>query len=330
MKRLLLLPFLLSFLVLPAAAGLTAQSGGGHTVFGDLRVDDSKVQGIKPETFHLVLYNSNLQEIGRERVASGGRYRFLGLGNGEYEIAVQVGNEEIARIHVHVMELQNSDIRKDIELQWAANRAPGSLNHPQTVSADACSHTAANEESFKKASDHLKNKNLDAAISLLNQIVGSDPKDCVAWTELGTAYFRKGDLDSADKSYQRALQEQPSFLPALINLGKLRITRKNFEGAIAVLSLALKEQPLSADANLLVGEAYLQIKKGSKAVGYLNEAIRLDPIGKAEAHLRLAALYKGAGLKDKATIEYEQFLAKRPDYPDKEALQRYIKANKKP
>ena len=167
-------------------------------------------------------------------------------------------------------------------------------------------------------------------ISLLNQVVTADAKDCTAWTELGTAYFRKGNLDDAEKSYQRAIHEQPSFLPALINLGKLRLSRNNFDGAIEILSVAIREQPLSADANFLVGEAYLQIKKGSKAVGYLNEAIRLDPIGKAEAHLRLAALYKGAGLQQKAVIEYEQFLAKRPDCPEKEALQRYIKANKKP
>lgn len=329
MKRLLLLPILLSFAVLPPAAELKAQTGGGHTLFGDLKVDDSKVQGIKPETFQLVLYNTNLHEIGRETVSSGGRYRFLGLGDGEYDIAVLVGNDEIARIHVLVAGIQNTDIRKDIELQWV-NKTSGSLNNTQTVSADDCNHTLANEELFKKAANHLKNKNYDTAISLLNQIVIADPKDCAAWTELGTAYFRKGNLDDAEKSYQRALQERPSFLPALINLGKLRLARRNFEGAIEALSLALKEQPLSADTNFLVGEAYLQIKKGSKAVGYLNEAIRLDPIGKAEAHLRLAALYKGAGLKEKAAAEYEQFLAKRPDYPEKEALQQYVKANKKP
>jgi tetratricopeptide (TPR) repeat protein len=330
MNRSLLMFFLFVITAWLAVYDAPAQSGGGHTVFGDLKVDDSAVQGIKPETFHLVLYNSNLQEIARERVASGGRYRFLGLGNGEYEIAVQVGNEEIARIHVHVMELQNTDVRKDIELQWRTDRTPGTSSQPSTISADACNHTAANEERFKKAGDHLRNKNYDAAISLLNQIVNSDPKDCVAWTDLGTAYFRRGNLDDAEKSYQRALQERPIFVPALINLGKLRLARKNFEGAIDTLSLAIKEQPLSADANFLVGEAYLQIKKGSKAVGYLNEAIRLDPIGKAEAHLRLAALYKGAGLKEKAALEYEQFLAKRPDHPEKEALQQYIKANKKP
>jgi len=78
---------------------------------------------------------------------------------------------------------------------------------------------------------------------------------------------------------------------------------------------------------LFLGEAYLQIKKGSKAVGYLNEAARL---GRPEAHLRLAALYDAVGMKDKAAIEYEQFLEKKPDYPDKKKLQKYISDNKKP
>jgi Tfp pilus assembly protein PilF len=87
--------------------------------------------------------------------------------------------------------------------------------------------------------------------------------------------------------------------------------------------------PGSSDAQYLLGESYLQIKKGSKAVGYLNEAIRLDPIGKADAHLRLAALYNGAGMKDRAAAEYEQFLAKKPDYADKKKLEQYIKDNKK-
>lgn len=326
MKRRLLLACLL---IVAEVLTVGATQRGGHTVFGDLRVDDSKVEGIKPETFQLVLYDSRGQEIGRQMVTSKGRYRFLGLSNGEYDIAVQVEQQEFARIHLHLMELQNTEVRKDIELQWRPDRTAGSRNLPSTVSADGCNHTVANEQLFNKAGDHLKNNNYNAAISLLVQIVTADPKDCAAWTELGTAHFRKGSLEDAEKSYERALQERASFLPALINLGKLRLARKNFEGAIETLSLALKEQPLSAETNFLIGEAYLQIKKGSKAVGYLNEALRLDPIGRAEAHLRLAALYKGAGLKEKAGLEYEQFLSKRPDYPERQVLQEYIKANKK-
>ena len=49
----------------------------------------------------------------------------------------------------------------------------------------------------------------------------------------------------------------------------------------------------------------------------------------AQAHLRLAALYNAAGLKDKAAIEYEEFLKKKPDYPDRKKLEQYISQNKK-
>ena len=114
-----------------------------------------------------------------------------------------------------------------------------------------------------------------------------------------------------------------------MNLGKLRMAEKNYDAAIEIFSKAVSAQPGSADANHFLGEAYLQIKKGSKAVGYLNEAIRLDPKGKAEVHLRLAALYNGAGMKDKAVIEYEHFLAKKPDYPGKKKIEQYISENKK-
>jgi len=89
-------------------------------------------------------------------------------------------------------------------------------------------------------------------------------------------------------------------------------------------------QPTSAQANFFLGEAYLQNKKGSLAVGNLKEAIKLDPVGMADAHLRLAALYNAAGWKDKAAIEYEEFLKVVPDYQDRKKLEDYISANKKP
>jgi len=34
-------------------------------------------------------------------------------------------------------------------------------------------------------------------------------------------------------------------------------------------------------------------------------------------------------MKDKAAAEYEQFLAKKPDYPDRKKLEQYIAANRK-
>ena len=68
---------------------------------------------------------------------------------------------------------------------------------------------------------------------------------------------------------------------------------------------------------------------GEKLSSALASASRLDPIGMAEVHLRLALLYNGAGMKDKAAVEYEEFLRKRPDYADRKKLEKYIAENKR-
>src|SRR5207302_4834529 len=112
----------------------------------------------------------------------------------------------------------------------------------------------------------------------------------------------------SEQAYLRASEARPAYFRSFLNLGRVRLMENHFDDAVAALDQAVTLKPDSADANYYLGEAYLQIKKGSKAVGYLYEALRLDPTGKAEAHLRLAALYNGAGLKDKAAAEYEEFL----------------------
>jgi len=182
---------------------------------------------------------------------------------------------------------------------------------------------------FRKAGQARENKRYEQAITLLRQIVETNAADFPAWAELGTTYFILKNFDESEKAYTNALKTHSDYALALISLGRLRIARKNFAGAIETLSQAVKVQPSSAQANYFLGEAYLQVKLGSKAVPYLNEAIKLDPMGMADAHLLLAALYNAKALKVKAAAEYEAFLKKRPDSPDKKMLQEYIAANKK-
>jgi len=103
--------------------------------------------------------------------------------------------------------------------------------------------------------------------------------------------------------------------------------QKRYDEAVDKLTRAVELQPQSADANLFLGEAYLHLKKGSKAIPYLNEAGKL---GNIQAHLDLGWLYNAAGLKDKAVVEYQELLKKKPDYPDRKKLEQYISENKKP
>ena len=191
------------------------------------------------------------------------------------------------------------------------------------------SRSKANQKLLDKAIAAAESKNTQEAIKILRDLVASDSQDFVAWAELGSLYFGESKFADAEKAYDRALELKPDYMVALFNLGRLHLLNKAFDKAIAVLEIAAVADPTSADALHLLGESYLQAKQGSKAVPVLNEAIRLAPVEKAEIHLRLAALYNAAGLKDRAAAEYKLFLSKKPNYSEKDKLEKYIKDNQK-
>lgn len=309
------------------ASPALAQSGG-HILYGDMKVDESKASGITRLSYDLILYNLARQVVARQSVSSAGRYRFNNLPSGIYDLVVELENTEVARIRVELVSPSPTDQRQDINLEL---RAPeGASTKPASVSVeDYYTRTPVNQTLFEKAQVATDDKKYLEAVGLFNELLANDPKDFQAWTELGTVYLIEQKPAEAEKAYVSAIGIRPKFFLAQMNLGRLRMMQKNFEGAIEPLTAAVTVQPTSAEANYRLGESYLQIKKGSKAVGYLYEAIKLDPVGKAEAHLRLAILYNAAGMKDKAVVEYEEFLKKKPDHPDAKKFKDYIAANKK-
>ena len=302
--------------------------GGGHSLYGDVVVTGEQLVGGKPVKIDITLYSEFKNVIERNTVSPGGRYRFNNLPGGVYELSVEIEGQEITRDRVDVRSPLVVDIRHDLSFEWKANGP--STSGAGTVAADSYQRNAANAALLKKAGTALDAKQYDSAVDLLKQIVVSDPKDFQAWTQLANVPLLQNKLSDAESEYFRAIDLRADYFPALLNLGRTEIAQHRVEIAVDVLTKALKLRATSADANYLLGESYLQLKKGSLAVPLLNEALRLDPNGMAEAHLRLALLYNGAGMKDKAAAEYEAFLKKRPDYPDRKKLEEYISANKKP
>jgi len=316
----------LTFCSVVAAQLEAIRDRGPHTLYGDIKVEAEKGdETVKPLSLEVQLYIINGTLIARSTVTVPGRYRFMDLSNGEYDVVVMSENTEVARVRVRVQAVYKNDFRQDITLEA---RTDHRSNKAATVSAtDVYERTGPNKSLFEKSQKAVDEKKYDEALDLLGRIVAADAKDFQAWTELGTVQLLRNNFDEAEKNYRHAIEERPTFTLALLDLGRLLSMEKKFEAAIEPLTEAIKSSPTSADANFLLGEAYLQIKKGSKAVPYLTEAAKL---GKPDAHLRLAALYNGAGMKDKAAQEYEQFLKERPDYKDRKALEQYISENKKP
>jgi tetratricopeptide (TPR) repeat protein len=315
------------FAQFPDRRTILGGGGGAYIIFGDLIVDEGTSGGTKPLVFEVVLSNNDRTNASRQYVNAGGRYQFINVAAGQYEVVVLLDHEEVARTRVEILPGPAQErIRQDISLAWKAG--PASTKPASVSTADFYKRTDSNEKLFVKAKEATDQKRYDDSITVLLELVAADPHDFQAWAELGTVYLFKQKYDESENAYVKSVTERPTFFLGQMNLGRLRVVRKNYEGAIEPLTAAVDIQATSADANYYLGESYLQIKKGSKAVTYLNQAIKLDPVGKADAHLRLATLYNAVGMKDKAAIEYQEFLKKKPDYPDAKKLRDYIEANK--
>lgn len=249
------------FIVLGTLAEPTQAQGGRHILYGEVKVDDSKVKGIKPISYDLILYLGG-QIVRRQSVSSEGRYRFVDLSNGYYDLVVELENNEIARIRVEITSPRiNTDYRQDITLEW---KAPfNTPAKPASVSAaDFYKRSSANQKLFEKAQAATDKKRYEEALGLLNQLLANDANDFQAWTELGTINLVQQNLSEAEKAYLRATEIRPKFFLALMNLGKVRVAQKKHDEALVPLSLALEIQPTSANLNFLLGETYLSTKKG--------------------------------------------------------------------
>ncbi|MBX3245374.1 MAG: tetratricopeptide repeat protein [Acidobacteria bacterium] len=295
---------------------------GAAVIWGQVELKGLSPDEPRPMVFVSLMFNG--AQINRVSANDKGYYVFRERARDGASLLVTVGGLDVGSIVI----TSAGGERYDVSVDWNSIRT---TRPPGVVSVrDAyAGRSDENNKLFTRASDAAKAKKNGEAIKLFNELLASDPKDFVAWTEIGSVYFADSKYPDAETSYKKSLGLKSDFMPALMNLGKLYIASKNFAEAVPVLEKAAATEPTSADANHYLGEAYLSTRQGSKAVGVLNEAIRLDPDGKADVHLRLAALYNAANMKDRAALEYKALLEKKPNHADKAKLEKYIKENLK-
>lgn len=274
---------------------------------------------------YVVSTSNNAFVYGRQRVKNKGSFRIEAVSGQQASLVLEVAGREFARYPINLT--SGAIVRQDITLTWSQlNDGLKKLGILDLRNLPL--RTEKQQQLFEKAMDQKKAGKTKDATSTLSKLVKEVPSDYIANTELGNIIF-ESDAQGAKEAYERALAARPEFIPALINLGKLQLVMKANDESVATLSKAIVVDKSSDEAHYWLGIAYLSARKGSKAVEHLNEALRLDPVGKADAHLRLAALYNAVNRKDLAASEYKAFLSKVPNYKDRAILEDYIKTNSK-
>ena len=132
---------------------------GPHTLYGDIKVEaEPGSDSQTPLSLEVQLYIINGTLIGRTTVTVPGRYRFMDLSNGEYDVVVLSENKEVARVRVRVQAVYKNDFRQDIVLYAKTDRR---LTKAATVSAsDVYERTGANKSLFEKARKAVDERNM--------------------------------------------------------------------------------------------------------------------------------------------------------------------------
>lgn len=295
---------------------------GAPVIYGQVSVENIP-RGERRPTIFVTLSLSGIQ-VDRRPVNELGYFFFLQAPRPNQSLLFEMNGTEIGRAYIPIT--NGNRARQDVTVDWNSVRSL-SIGKTGTVSANAYPRSPEAEKSFEAAMAAVKENKNDVALKLFNELVQKDAKDYLSWTMIGQIHYADKKYGEAVPPFTKALELKPDFLLARVTWGRVALSQKEFDKAVEILTKAVEVDPNSADANHYLGEAYLQIKKGSLAVGYLNKAIELAPAQKADIHLRLAALYNGAGAKDRAAAEYKAFLEKNPTYAEKSKLEQYIKEN---
>jgi Tfp pilus assembly protein PilF len=272
-----------------------------------------------------ISYTNRSQSPSRVTVGRSGSYCFKVTGGSGGTLVIDVDGIEVARRDVSDF----GPAQKREDFQIAAPGANSPLSPPAVVSSKFSYPPNDKTADLYKAAVNAEEENdLKLATETMKKVVAIDSNDFIAWAYLGTLHFKSDQLQDADSAYRRSIALREDYTPAWINVGKLRIAQKQLEAAIEIFKHAAALEPEDARTFRLLGDTYLQNRQGTLGAQALNHAIRLDPVGQAECHLQLAHLFELAKANHLAVKEYEKFLEKVPNHPDRKKFEKFITDNK--
>ncbi|BBZ95436.1 hypothetical protein BRDID11004_36580 [Bradyrhizobium diazoefficiens] len=120
-------------------------------------------------------------------------------------------------------------------------------------------------------------RELDAALSDLDEAVRLDPAYACAYNNRGRVYSFKRDYDRAIADYDEAIKLDPSLALAYSNRGESRFNKGDLDGAIADFDAAIKRDPNYATAYANRGFVYARKHDTAHALADHTMRIKLAP-----------------------------------------------------
>lgn len=148
---------------------------------------------------------------------------------------------------------------------------------------------------------HIARKEFDKAFTAIEAMEKSSSGDPMVHNLKGTIYVGKSDLESARRSFEKALSLQPNFFPAVQNLAQLDLRQNKPAVAKKRLEDLLKIDPNNVLAMHALASLAASQGKQDESIALMERAYNVKPEAVKPA-LLLGAQYLRAGLVNKALV----------------------------
>jgi tetratricopeptide (TPR) repeat protein len=150
------------------------------------------------------------------------------------------------------------------------------------------------------------------AVAACSRLISLSSRDAISYVSRGSAYYNKGDFDSAISDYGRAIQLDPNLANAYQGRGNAYRDKRDYDRAISDYNQVVRLDPKLAIAYNDRGFAYYSKGDYDRAISDCDQAIQLDPKWVGAYAIRGLA-YEKKGDYTRAIADYDQYLRLDPN-----------------
>lgn len=121
----------------------------------------------------------------------------------------------------------------------------------------------------------------DAAKKTYEALITKDPKNKLAYYNLGVIAQAGGDDTEAETQFRKTIEIDPKYGPALYNLAIIVDKKGNSQEAVNLYSKAVEAKPSDASAHFNLGLLLQRLGRTQDGLREINAAIKLNPKLKA-------------------------------------------------
>lgn len=196
-----------------------------------------------------------------------GKFKMVGLPHGVYEVKVSKAGYQSRTDEWDLREAQ--DTMKKVELNpyvLLSDTQAGEIERNTKLQA-----------LLDEAAGHLRKREFDAALPLLEQMLAARPDDVNAHYMKGLCHLQKGQTDLAVTSLERVIELSPGFAAAHLNLAVCYEQLGDKDKALASYDKTLALEPGNPLALYNAGVLHYNAGRVAEAVPYFEKGVAINP-----------------------------------------------------